>query len=419
MRRLVTPIFLAILVTLVGYRPAHAAVPLATRLSGRILIQTQSGGALWYVSPLDHKRYYIGTQAAADKVVAKMSLTVSAANMATLPEASSTARGNFALRQRLSGRILRQSGTSTLWYISPVTLRRVMITSPSLPMLRKQGLGISDANVKLIPVAAGYGAPVTPPKPVNGLLRTQKTVTTSRGTFVVDIMTLDISMSTYKVMVDTAENTDCRDGCVTLPLKTLVDRRRAVAGMHGTYFCPIDYAACAGRVGSYDFPVFNSYTKAMINSDRIKYTSQPMVAIDTTNRPFLYRQGKDFFTFEEFEAQFRADSLAAGGSGVLRAEISNGPTLMAGGTLVLKSTDMDTKQATVKSYRGFFGWKGNVLTFGVVRAATVTDTAAVAQALGLTDAINLDGGGTTALYHNGGYVLGPGRNLANALLITP
>lgn len=416
MRRLGISIIFAVVAMLVIQHPAQAAVPLATRLGGRLLLQVQSGGAMWYVSPLNHQRYYLGTQAAADNVLLKLALTVSPANMATLPDDTSTARGNMALRQRLSGRILRQAGTSTLWYLSPVTLRRTMLTSPSLPTLRKLALGISDANLKLIPVASGYGAPL---KPVNGLLRSQKTVATSAGTFVVDLLTLDTSVSTLKVMVDTAENADCTNNCATIPLKTLVDRRRAVAGMHGAYYCPADYAACAGKVGSYDFPVFNSYTKVMINSGRIKFTSQPMMAFDTTNRGFFYVPGKQFFSQAEFTAQFRADSLAAGGSGVLRSEISNGPALIVDGKNILRATDMDTKQATVKSYRGFIGWRGNVVYLGVVRAATVTDTAEVALALKLDAAMNLDGGGTTAMYHNGGYVLGPGRNLATAILLTP
>ena len=80
---------------------------------------------------------------------------------------------------------------------------------------------------------------------------------------------------------------------------------------------------------------------------------------------------------------------------------------------------MDTKQRTVKSYRGAIGWKGSTMYFYVVRGATVTDSAAVAEALGLDYAMNLDGGGSTAMMQNGSYILGPGRNIPDAILLVP
>ena len=40
-----------------------------------------------------------------------------------------------------------------------------------------------------------------------------------------------------------------------------------------------------------------------------------------------------------------------------------------------------------------------------------------AQALGARDAMNLDGGGSVAMWFGGGYVAGPGRQLPNAILL--
>jgi len=40
----------------------------------------------------------------------------------------------------------------------------------------------------------------------------------------------------------------------------------------------------------------------------------------------------------------------------------------------------------------------------------------VFKALGAKSAINLDEGGSTALYYNGHYLDGPGRNIPNAII---
>jgi exopolysaccharide biosynthesis protein len=42
----------------------------------------------------------------------------------------------------------------------------------------------------------------------------------------------------------------------------------------------------------------------------------------------------------------------------------------------------------------------------------------VLQALGVKDALNVDGGGTAAMYIGGSYKVGPGRLLPNAILLT-
>jgi exopolysaccharide biosynthesis protein len=47
--------------------------------------------------------------------------------------------------------------------------------------------------------------------------------------------------------------------------------------------------------------------------------------------------------------------------------------------------------------------------------ATMNDSAHVMKTLGMDNAMNLDEGGSTALWY-GGYKLGPGRDLANAIL---
>ena len=52
---------------------------------------------------------------------------------------------------------------------------------------------------------------------------------------------------------------------------------------------------------------------------------------------------------------------------------------------------------------------------GVIRNATMGESAKVLHALGMGEALNLDEGGSTALW-SGGYKAGPGRNIPNAVL---
>ena len=76
--------------------------------------------------------------------------------------------------------------------------------------------------------------------------------------------------------------------------------------------------------------------------------------------------------------------------------------------------DSDPKKGS-KGNRSFVANKGNSIFIGVVHSATVAESAHVMKSLGMENALNLDNGGSTALWH-GGYKLGPGRNLPNAIL---
>ena len=52
---------------------------------------------------------------------------------------------------------------------------------------------------------------------------------------------------------------------------------------------------------------------------------------------------------------------------------------------------------------------------GIVRGASVGEAALVLKEMGIKNAINLDSGGSSALWF-GGYKAGPGRNIPNAIL---
>lgn len=417
------PLLLSLLfgVLLGGWLVHQQPVSAAVLLEGKV-VQTPAG-SWWYVSPRNHLRYWLGrTSTSALKAFQATALGVTNANLFKIPASGSTATGDAALQTRLAGYILLQvEAQGKIWYVTPVTKQRIVLdgSSGAFAIMAKVGVRVTTAALLAYTAAAGFDVPKAAPKPINGLLHSVQNVSTTRGTFSVDLLTLDRTVSTAKVMTDTGQLNDCANNCQTFSLGTYVTRRGGVAGIHGTYFCPPEYASCVGQTGSYLYPVYNTFSKVMVNADRMKYTSQPIVVFDTDNQPFFYSTTLKFHSLPELQTQLAIDAKAIGSSGILRAAISNGPAMVEAGRNTLNLALLDTKQATVHGNRGGLGWKGTTLYFFVVHGATVTDSASVAQALGLDYAINLDGGGSTAMYLNGSYLLGPGRNLPNAIVFQP
>lgn len=385
---------------------ANAA--LADDLAGRILIQAERNGEGWYVYPKTKQRYFLGRPSNAFSVMKQLGLGVTDANLEKIPVAGSSDTGDMDFRKKMSGRILLQTERNGEgWYVYPKNLQRYALGRPTTAfgVMKSLGLGISNTNLAQIPAA-----PNQPPLlPVVATTST-RSIVTSRGTFTVRQLALAASSLSYKIMTDTGNASDCDNNCTVLSLGEYVTRRNGSAGIHGTYFCPSDYSSCAGQTGSYFYPVFNSFNKVMINQDRVKYTHNPIIIFDTNNTPYYLKDTADLDTVSEYEQRNNI---------TIQAAISSGPAMVENGVNVLNTGALDTKQATVKSYRGAIGWKGTDIYLFVVASATVTDSAAVADAMGLDYALNLDGGGSTALYNDGSYILGPGRGLPNAIVVVP
>jgi len=212
------------------------------------------------------------------------------------------------------------------------------------------------------------------------------------GSYVVDIVAAD--MGSTRIIVDTATDGDCRDNCAVLSLGDYVGRNGAFAGVNGSYFCPADYPSCAGKSNSFDTLAMNK-NKKYINSDNNVYSNVPAV---------IFQSGS--MRFVGASSQWGRDT---GVDGVL----ANQPLLLSGGNVVFGGSG-DPKQGS-KGSRSFVGNKGSTAYIGVVRNVTVAEMAHVLKALDLENALNLDSGGSTALW-SGGYKAGPGRNIPNAIL---
>ncbi len=219
-----------------------------------------------------------------------------------------------------------------------------------------------------------------------------QSVKTEAGDFTVSIVAADLNST--RVIVDTASDSDCRDNCPLLSLGDYAGRSGAFAGINGSYFCPATYPSCAGKTNSYDTLVMNK-NKKYFNSDNNVYSTVPVAVF-----------GSGF-------ARFMGRSLDWGRDTGVDGVIANQPLLLSGGNIAFGGNS-DPKQGS-RGSRSFVGNKGSTVYIGVVYNATVAQVAYVLKALGLENALNLDSGGSTALWY-GGYKAGPGRNIPNAIL---
>lgn len=117
--------------------------------------------------------------------------------------------------------------------------------------------------------------------------------------------------------------------------------------------------------------------------------------------------------FQSGSIRFVGQSLEWGRDTGVDGVIANQPLLISGGKAVFGGSG-DPKQGS-KGLRSFVGATGSTGYIGVVHNATVAEVARVLSAMGLQGALNLDSGGSIAFW-SGGYKVGPGRNIPNAVL---
>lgn len=239
-------------------------------------------------------------------------------------------------------------------------------------------------------VPASNNAPASNTAPGGGYSR-QK-VNAGIGEYLVDIIAADLGST--RVIVDTASDSDCRDNCPVLSLGDYVGRNGAYAGVNGSYFCPASYPQCAGKANSFDTLLMNK-NKKYFNSDNNVYSTVPAVI------------------FQGESIRFVGQSLEWGRDTGIDSMIANQPLVLSGGNIAFGG-DGDPKKGS-RGSRSFVANKGNTVYIGVVHNATVAEVGHVLKALGFENGLNLDSGGSTALWYNG-YKAGPGRNIPNAIL---
>lgn len=223
-------------------------------------------------------------------------------------------------------------------------------------------------------------------------------VATEKGNFSASVLNIDLNGA--KIVTDTANDSDCADNCPTLTLQDFVSRNGGFAGVNGSYFCPDTYPDCASKKNSFDFPVYNSKLNKWINQGNLFWDSRAIVYFDGTGAHYL-QNAKEF-------------------SGGLMAGITNYPGLLSNGSVQIddNQSGLSDKQRAkgTKVGLGVLGNKNVIVV--IAQNVNMQEFAYVFKSLGAQGALNLDTGGSTALYYNGKYMAGPGRNLPNAIIFT-
>ncbi len=257
-------------------------------------------------------------------------------------------------------------------------------------------VGLSEAVAKLDADYAEYVASLPPPAPAASTGYSYVNVGTEKGTFGVHLIKLPLSG--VNVRTTSASSDDCKDNCPTKSLQQFVSDNNGFAGINGAYFCPPDYSACGGKVNSSDYAFYHSSKGKWLNKGALSWSETGLM------------------TFNGSSAQFYKKSSEFGGSGV-SAGISNYPSLLKNGEVIVKDSSLTSYQK-IKGTRGAIGVGGENIYLAIIYNASVEEAAYAMRALGAQHALNLDGGGSSAMYIDGRYVVGPGRSLPNAIILT-
>lgn len=105
------------------------------KLAGRFILQTETRGHVWYVSPRDNRRYFLGGNATSMRVLAAIALGVKSKDLATIPESRSV----YGLPTKSNGKIpfvlTTPPGFKTSLFASGLLAPRVMVFAPDGTML--------------------------------------------------------------------------------------------------------------------------------------------------------------------------------------------------------------------------------------------------------------------------------------------
>ncbi|MDD5031417.1 MAG: phosphodiester glycosidase family protein [Patescibacteria group bacterium] len=376
---------------------------LGEKLAGRILLNVEGKGEAWYVYPEDNKRYYLGRPTDAFAVMRELGLGISELDFQKIAQADMPVAGDLVLAKRLSGRIILQAERNgEAWYINPLNLKKYYLGRPAdaFRIMRDLSLGISREDLAGVHKSS-YN------ESFNGYSKYEhkKIISTLGGDFAVDVVEIDLADPNLEIITDTADDDDCESNCQAKSLAKFVIANNGFAGINATYFCSDN--GC-GAAYYYFFPVFNSRSGKLINEDQLKYwTTGPIMAFDANNKFYYFKDSREFGGVDIFEKKYGVK---------LQAAIGNKPRLIENGLNLLIDWEVDEKQLKTKALRNALAYKGGKIYLVVARQATLPELAQIMEAMEVEYALNLDGGNSSALFYNDEYMIGPGRDIPNAII---
>lgn len=329
-------------------------------------------------------------------------IAVSADEAFVKPTASNTAETTVD-EQHQAMITAKKQMTITPWKLTNAEEQWIDFNTSADDLLdREDQKGLVDLSRKTFPT--GTPAPLATPKPavqtisaMPGEGLTRSTAHTDAGDF--PLSCYGANKSSINVVTDAANDDDCTNDCSVKSLAEFASAHNGVAAMNGMYFCPAEYPACSDKKNSFDTLFFITRLKKYLNSTNNVYSTLPWLAVESNGNPLFYTQ-----------------TLQWGRDAGIQAGMAGHPLLVKNGAQIATEDGLDEKQKTAKGPRGAFVQKGDMLYLCTVGNATVLDSAKVYTTLSADNAINIDGGGSTALWVNGSYIFGPGRNIPTAII---
>jgi len=143
-------ISLLTIIVIITTTSSKADSPLATRLSGRILLQAEDSGQAWYVSPDNNQRMFLGSPQEAFNLMRTLGLGISNNDLNKYLN-----KDINKFPTRLSGKILlavEKNGEA--YYINPLNLQGYYLGRPldAFNLMRELALGITNTNLDTIEV---------------------------------------------------------------------------------------------------------------------------------------------------------------------------------------------------------------------------------------------------------------------------
>lgn len=364
-------------------------------------MDVERNGEAWYVYPDNLKRYYLGRPDDAFRVMRELGLGIAEKDFQRLAQAEMPIAGDTDLARRLSGKIVIQTEKNgEAWYVYPKDLKKYYLGRPAdaFRIMRELGLGITRQDLSLI---HKFG--------ISESLDTysayeHKKIDVNGNMFTIDLVTIDMNNPNLKIITVAVDKTDCVASCQAKDLGAYVLDNKAFAGINGTYF----ESYSSTKRNYYFYPVYDSNEKILINEDQLKYwTTGPIFVWDTNNKFYYFKDSREFVGVKAFEEKYNVK---------IQAALGNKPRLIENGMNLLLEWDIDEKQKSAKLARNAIGIKDNKIYLVVAQSATVPDLANIMKAIGVDYALNLDGGYSSALWYNDEYMVGPGRNIPNAIV---
>lgn len=384
--------------------------------AGKFILNKQKDNSLWFVNAGDKKKYPLYRADDIAFLAAKIGSKIEEVDFQKIAQSNMPVTGDKNIAKKFAGRIIKRTDDS-LWYVNPKDLKKYFL-----------GNGFDTfKSLKDISEPLNYYDFSRIHKP--GMAESinqyssfeQKDIITESGKkFKVNIVSIDLDNPKLKIITDTADSGDCTGPCRSKSVSDFVLANKGFAGLNGTYFEP------GAKKKNYTFsPVFKSNNKFLTNKGQLKYwTTGPVIAFDTDNNFYYFGDSRDFAKALSFKDKNNNQIIIQNNrTGVLQAAMSNNPKLIAEGQSYLIDWAMDKKQRESKSiknaisYQAETGSKGKLMLISVSNA-TVIDLSETLTAMKIDYALNIDGGGSTGLYYNEEYMLGPGCNVPNAIVFS-